>query len=120
MKRWLFDKNKSQWTSWIIEGGTKKYILVEIPGIIINIKNMGENIHLGPENAVKAHKELKGKVLVPIHWGAYDLSIHPWKEPVEKVITTAIKNNVKLCLPTPGQLLTENKLVLKLKWWEAA
>ncbi len=138
--RGLFDKNKSQWTSWIIEGGAKKIYFGGDSGYHNKFKEYGEkygpfditlleigaydknwkNIHLGPENAIKAHKELNGKVLLPIHWGAYDLSIHPWKEPVEKVLTAAIKNNVKLCLPTPGQLLKENELVLNSKWWEHA
>ncbi len=138
--RGLFDKNKSQWTSWVIEGKTQKVYFGGDSGYHNKFKEYGEKygpfditfleigaydknwkkIHLGPENAIKAHNALKGKVLMPIHWGAYDLSIHPWKEPVEKALIAAQKNNVKLCLPKPGQLITENEFVVNSKWWEKA
>lgn len=78
-----------------------------------------DKIHLGPELAVRAHIDLRGKVLLPIHWGAYDLSIHPWKEPVERVIKAAEKSNIMFSLPKPGQLLSENKLIMNSRWWEA-
>jgi len=56
---------------------------------------------------------------LPIHWGAYDLAIHPWKEPVERIIKAAKENKVNLALPKPGQLLSENNFIVNTKWWEA-
>ncbi|MBE9543421.1 MAG: MBL fold metallo-hydrolase [Proteobacteria bacterium] len=137
--RGLFDKNKSQWTSWIIEGKKKKIYFGGDSGYHNKFKSFGEKygpfdmtfleigaydknwdkIHLGPELAVRAHIDLRGKVLLPIHWGAYDLSIHPWKEPVERVIKAAEKSKIMFSLPKPGQLLSENKLIMNSRWWEA-
>ena len=44
--------------------------------------------------------------------------IRPWKEPVERLIIAAEQNNIKLSLPKPGQLLSENEFVINSKWWE--
>jgi L-ascorbate metabolism protein UlaG (beta-lactamase superfamily) len=137
--RGLFDKNKSQWTSWVIEGKKKKVYFGGDSGYHDEFKEIGEKygpfdmtfleigaydknwekIHLGPELAVQAHIDLKGKVLLPIHWGAYDLAIHPWKEPVERIISAAEKKKVTLSLPKPGQLLTEDSFMENSRWWEA-
>ncbi len=136
--RGIFDRNKALWTSWIIEGKGKKVFFGGDSGFHDGFKEFGEKygpfdltfleigaydknwdrIHLGPEAAVQAHLDLKGRVFMPIHWGAYDLSIHPWDEPVERVITAAEKNNVPLSLPRPGQLLAEKDFVVNSKWWE--
>ena len=80
-------------------------------------KNWDE-IHLGPGKAIEAHIDLKGKVLLPIHWGAYDLAIHPWKEPVERVMKAAKEVSINLSLPKPGQLLSEKDFIQNSKWWE--
>ncbi len=136
--RGLFDRNKSQWTSWVIEGKKKRVYFGGDSGYHDGFKEYGEHYgpfdmtfleigaydknwdkaHLGPKLAVQAHQDLRGEVLLPIHWGAYDLAMHPWREPVEKVIEAAKQNNVNLCLPKPGQLLSEDRFVLNSRWWE--
>ena len=135
--RGLFDRNKSLWTSWVIEGKKKRIYFGGDSGYHNEFKAFGEKygpfditfleigaydenwgeIHLGPEMAVQAHKDLDGKVLLPIHWGAYDLAIHPWKEPVERVIKAAENNNVNLSLPEPGRLLSETNFIVNSRWW---
>jgi hypothetical protein len=30
---------------------------------------------------VQAHQDLKGNVLHPVHWGTFNLALHPWYEP---------------------------------------
>ncbi len=135
--RGLFDKNKSHWCSWVIKGKNEKVYFGGDGGYQDEFKRIGEEygpfditfleigaydknwdeIHLGPESAVQAHIDLKGKVLLPIHWGSYDLAIHPWKEPVERTIKAAEKNNVNLSLPKPGQLLSKENLIVNSKWW---
>jgi hypothetical protein len=36
---------------------------------------------------------------MPIHWGLFDLALHPWTKPIESVF--AVKD-LKLWSPTPG------------------
>ena len=75
-------------------------------------------IHSGPEDAVIAHQALKGKVMMPIHWGLFNLAFHPWKEPVERVMKAAVKDGVKLFLPEPGKPTEVPKDGLMSGWWE--
>jgi L-ascorbate metabolism protein UlaG (beta-lactamase superfamily) len=58
------------------------------------------DIHMGPEGAVRSFHALGGHgLLMPIHWGLFDLALHPWSQPIEYV--TAVEN-LKLWSPTPG------------------
>ena len=74
---------------------------------------------MGPEAAVQAHLDLKGKLLMPLHWGTFTLAFHPWKEPVERVIKAASFHRVPLLLPIPGQTwnITDGPYISQ--WWEA-
>ena len=45
----------------------------------------GRDHHMGPEEAVQAFKELRSKVLVPMHFGTYRLSYEPMHEPAERL-----------------------------------
>ncbi len=45
------------------------------------------DIHMGPEGAVRSFRALGGHgLLMPIHWGLFDLALHPWKQPIERSI----------------------------------
>ena len=43
-------------------------------------------IHMDPEEAVRAHGDLGGRVLLPIHWATFNLAFHRWAEPVQRVL----------------------------------
>jgi L-ascorbate metabolism protein UlaG (beta-lactamase superfamily) len=58
--------------------------------------------HIGPEQAVVAHRMLRGKVMLPIHWGLFTLAYHGWTEPVERVSVAADAATVTLVLPKPA------------------
>lgn len=75
-------------------------------------------IHSGPEDAVMAHQALRGKVMMPIHWGLFNLAFHPWKEPVERVRKAAGQDGVKLFLPEPGRPTEVGEEGLVSRWWE--
>jgi hypothetical protein len=55
--------------------------------------------------------------MLPIHWGLFNLALHGWKEPVEEIIKLAEKNNVELCLPAPGALISHENFVHISFWW---
>lgn len=59
--------------------------------------------HIGPEQAVTAHRWVRGKVMLPVHWGLLQLAYHGWTEPIERVIAEAAKTNVAVIAPRPGQ-----------------
>jgi L-ascorbate metabolism protein UlaG (beta-lactamase superfamily) len=58
------------------------------------------DIHMGPEGAVRSFRKLGGHGLfMPIHWGLFDLALHPWQQPIETI--TAVED-LKVWSPTPG------------------
>ena len=65
-----------------------------------------EAIHMGPENAVQATIDLRKPMLLPIHWGTFNLAMHTWQEPVERLIKAATLKGVQLILPKPGAIMS--------------
>jgi L-ascorbate metabolism protein UlaG (beta-lactamase superfamily) len=73
-------------------------------------------IHMGPEGAIRTFRALGGHgLLMPIHWGLFDLALHPWKQPIQS-ITAA--EGLKLWSPTPG-MPTEvvSGREIRSDWW---
>jgi L-ascorbate metabolism protein UlaG (beta-lactamase superfamily) len=75
------------------------------------------DIHLGPDNAAKAHVDLRGKVLMPIHWGLFSLGFHAWNQPVERLITLAKEQRLELFLPRPGTPTEFKNQPFPSDWW---
>ena len=74
------------------------------------------DIHMGPEGAVRSFRALGNHgLLMPIHWGLFDLALHPWQQPIESV--SAVKD-LRLWSPTPG-LPTEvvSGQEIRSDWW---
>jgi L-ascorbate metabolism protein UlaG (beta-lactamase superfamily) len=46
----------------------------------------GRDVHMGPEEAVKAFHELKSKTFVPMHFGTYRMSYEPMHEPAQRLM----------------------------------
>ena len=59
-------------------------------------------IHLGPDNALQAAFDLRAKVVMPIHWGMFNLAFHAWDQPAERMTTIAAEAGLPLFLPQPG------------------
>jgi L-ascorbate metabolism protein UlaG (beta-lactamase superfamily) len=74
------------------------------------------DIHMGPEGAVRSFRALGGHGLfMPIHWGLFDLALHPWQEPIESV--SAVED-LKLMSPTPGiptEVIRDEEV--RSNWW---
>jgi L-ascorbate metabolism protein UlaG (beta-lactamase superfamily) len=77
------------------------------------------NIHLGPANALAAHSLLGGGPLLPVHWGTFNLALHPWDEPAETLLELAPKSGARLLMPRLGEPMEpahERKLET---WWRS-
>lgn len=73
--------------------------------------------HLGPEQAVLAHLMVRGKALLPIHWGLFRLSAHGWTAPIERVHVQAAKVGVVVTTPRPGQSIEADPPTPTTQWW---
>lgn len=74
------------------------------------------DIHMGPEGAVRSFRALGGEgLLMPIHWGLFDLALHHWKQPIEALWPMP---GLKLWSPTPGEptevVATQE---VRSEWW---
>lgn len=79
-----------------------------------------EEIHLGPEGAAKAFQALGGSgLLMPVHWGLFDLALHGWREPIQRLEQLAAELGLPLWYPTPGQPVDFYRgQPLRSPWWE--
>lgn len=60
------------------------------------------DIHMGPDNAVRAAQDLRARVLMPIHWGTFNLAFHDWWQPPERLTEVAGAAGLPLWIPPPG------------------
>lgn len=75
--------------------------------------------HMGPEQAVRAHQMVRGDVMIPIHWGLFNLAAHAWTEPAERVRLEAERRGVRLSVPKPGASVEPANLGALEVWWPA-
>ncbi len=75
-------------------------------------------IHMMPEETVQAAVDLKAKKLMPVHWGKFRLSMHPWNEPVKRVLEKAKTLNMQVLTPKIGELLTLDHQFSGTDWWK--
>jgi L-ascorbate metabolism protein UlaG (beta-lactamase superfamily) len=74
------------------------------------------DIHLGPDCAAAAFHALGGGLLMPIHWGLFDLALHPWRQPIERLLELSAAQSIPLFAPEPG-LPTEVTPGIVSNWW---
>ena len=61
------------------------------------------NIHLGPQNALRVHQQVRAKTMMPVHWGTFNLAMHAWDQPICHLMELAEQNDVQLLSPMMGQ-----------------
>jgi L-ascorbate metabolism protein UlaG (beta-lactamase superfamily) len=75
--------------------------------------------HIGPEQAVRAHQLVRGRLLLPIHWGLFRLAYHAWTEPPERVLAAAKLAGVGVVVPRPGASFEPATPPPPQRWWPA-
>ena len=132
-----FDRNETLWASWVLIGPVHKVFYSGDTGYEVHFRQIGHHYgpfdltfmengqysiywptnHMVPEEGVKAHLELKGKYMIPVHWGTFNLSIHDWWEPPERVSKEALEKGVNLLTPRIGQTLSIDENPATSAWW---
>ncbi|TXK52155.1 hypothetical protein FVR03_01670 [Pontibacter qinzhouensis] len=137
--RGLFDRFSTLWASWVIKSGSKNLYFSGDSGYGPHFKEIGEkygpfdiammecgqynerweNIHMFPEQTVQAFLDVQGKLLMPIHWGAFSLALHSWTDPIERASAKAKELNVNMATPRIGETIDLNQTAsYTTRWWE--
>lgn len=121
--RSLVDRNATLWASWAISGPQHRVWFGGDTGMFDGLREIGERegpfdatlvpigayndnwaaVHLNPEEAVAAHRMVRGGLFLPVHWGTFNLALHDWYEPAERLLKAAASAGVELALPMAGQ-----------------
>lgn len=135
--RGINGRNGTLWCSWAIIGPQKIYFGAD-SGYGPHFKEIGEKlgpfdltmlengaysrywpfIHMQPEETAQAHLDVQGRFLLPIHWGQFNLSLHPWTEPIERLLRKANERNIDVATPEIGEMFNLNGNIPKGRWWE--
>jgi len=135
--RGMFNRDETLWSSFVIKGPVHNIYFGADSGYSPDFAAIGEtfgpfdltmleigaygqywaDIHMGPDNASNAHLDLKGNIMMPIHWGTFNLAPHAWYEPAERLVKFGKDKNIKLFLPEPGKP-TEVSGPLNTEWWK--
>jgi L-ascorbate metabolism protein UlaG (beta-lactamase superfamily) len=119
----LFFGADSGWWEGFAEIGAK-YGPFDLTMLEIGASNeLWRPIHMGPDGAARAFQDLgKGGggmgLLMPIHWGLFDLALHGWRQPIERILELADAEGLKVWAPQPG-LPTDvvRGVELRSEWW---
>ncbi len=65
----------------------------------------GREVHMNPEEAVKAFLELRAKTLIPMHYGTFRLGFEPLHEPPQRLLASARTHGIeeKVLVMTEGK-----------------
>ena len=136
--RGLLDRQSTLWCSWIIRGKHDNIYFSGDGGYDIHFREIGDKygpfdlsllecgqyneqwkaIHMMPEETVQAAIDLKSRVFMPIHWGAFTLALHDWTDPVERAGNEAKRLNQPMTTPTIGQqVILDSQDLPAGHWW---
>jgi len=134
--RGIVGRNETLWSSFVIKGNKHNIFFGADSGWFPGFKDIGEifgpfdltileigaygknwaDIHMGPDHASNAHLALNSKVMMPIHWGTFNLALHDWYEPIEKLENYAHEKHIELFVPEPGK--PTDVSVYNSEWWK--
>ncbi|MCJ8168136.1 MBL fold metallo-hydrolase [Atopomonas sediminilitoris] len=137
--RGLGDGNRTLWASWAIISPKARLFFSGDSGYFAGFAEIGAQygpfdltlmetgayngddwpeVHMLPEHSLQAHLDVRGQWLLPIHNGTFDLSMHGWREPLERISTLADAAQVKLTTPMMGEALNLYQLNSSARWWQ--
>ncbi|WP_284349717.1 MBL fold metallo-hydrolase [Roseisolibacter agri] len=135
--RGLGDRNRTLWAGWAFAGATHRVFYSGDTALHEEFDDIGArlgpfdltmiesgaysamwaDVHLGPEQAVLAHRLVRGDVMLPVHWGLFDLALHGWTEPMERVLVAARQAGVRVASPRPGGMVEPATVGAPERWW---
>ena len=131
------------WSSWVITSAHRRLFFSGDSGLTDEFIAIGQkygpfevvmleigawneawgDIHLGPRNALEAFRMLQigagadAGSLLPVHWGTFDLALHPWAEPAETLFIASQPSGVRVLTPLLGLPFEPAQVDEPRPWW---
>jgi len=135
--RGLKDRNATLWSSLVIRSPRHAVFFSGDTGLTTEYQTIRErlgpfdlvmlevgafhpawgDIHLGPENALKALALLGGGIFLPVHWGTFSLAMHAWDQPAEALLALGAKAGARLVMPRLGEPIEPRNAEGVVPWW---
>ncbi|ROT33194.1 MBL fold metallo-hydrolase [Micromonospora sp. HM5-17] len=134
-----FRRDRTLWSSWVVAGRTRRVFCSGDSGYFDGYARIGDrhgpfdvtlmqvgaysaawpNVHMLPEEAITAHRDLRGDLLLPVHWATFTLAPHGWADPVDRLCRAARDRGVRLVVPRPGERVVVDHPPPVDGWWRA-
>ena len=125
--RGLTDQNLTLWSSWVIASPGQRLFFAGDTGYWPGGKEIGERLgpfdiaaipiggysayarrhpnHVNPEEALQLFEDVRGRLMVPMHWGTFELNREPFREPPRRLEREARRLGLEahIALLSPGQ-----------------
>ncbi len=135
--RSVTDRDRTLWCGWAFVGAEHRVFATGDGGYDASFAEVGRrlgpfdatlaevgaydadwaDVHMGPEQAVRAVQDAGGGLMVPVHWGTFNLAFHGWTEPAERVVVAAEAAGVPLAVPRPGESVVPSAPPALQRWW---
>jgi L-ascorbate metabolism protein UlaG (beta-lactamase superfamily) len=138
--RGIFNRNSTLWGGWVILGKNTRLYTSGDGGYGAHFKEIGKKygsfditliegaqydklwsgVHMIPEEAVQANLDVNGKNMMLMHWGAFTLANHGWKDPIERALKEAEKDHVNIMAPKIGKtVMLDSEMHSAISsWWD--
>jgi N-acyl-phosphatidylethanolamine-hydrolysing phospholipase D len=124
--RGLHDQNLRLWASWVIAGGGKRLWFAGDTGYTPTLREIGRRLgpfdlaaipiggysgwqrhpnHVNPEEALQVFEEQGARLLVPMHYGTFELNVEPFAEPPTRLLRAAVERGLeeRMAILSAGQ-----------------
>jgi L-ascorbate metabolism protein UlaG (beta-lactamase superfamily) len=132
-----FESRKTLWSSYVVKADGYRIYFSGDTGYSKHFKLIGEQYwpfdlallecgkynkkwsqnHMFPFQTARAAMDLKAAMMIPIHWGKFAESDHPWNEPVNLLMASADSLKLPVSVPFIGQPYTIGQSLQKVEWW---
>ena len=133
--------NSTLWASWVVEGaqhslyvsgdtgyaGHFRAIRERYGATQLNLIKVGAygtppswlDIHMEPESAVQANRDLGDGILLPVHWATFNLAYHAWDEPIVRTLRAAQGGQARVVTPRVGEVVEVGQPFRNVEWYRA-
>jgi L-ascorbate metabolism protein UlaG (beta-lactamase superfamily) len=135
--RTITGRNSTLWSSFVLRGSKHTVFFGADTGLTTQYREIARkfgpfdvamlevgahhpawgDIHLGPDNAITALEFLGNPRFLPIHWGTFNLAMHAWDAPAERLIELAPKAGITMMVPRLGDALEPAAGARLDPWW---